>query len=176
MSDGVNSPTWESDCGTVKLWLGDCLDVMKGWPDGAVDAVVTDPPYGIENAKFRARLPDTKGDVDSRSIQGDGDLRCVAGLIQLLANEAVIWGANNFPHLLPHKGRWLCWDKRLSVAADRMLGSSFELAWTSKRSGFDKMIRCLHGGVVNADKGKRRHPTQKPVAVMEASIGEFPRA
>jgi site-specific DNA-methyltransferase (adenine-specific) len=51
MSDGVNRPTWESDCGTVKLWLGDCLDVMKSWPDGAVDAVVTDPPYGV-NYKY----------------------------------------------------------------------------------------------------------------------------
>jgi DNA modification methylase len=26
---------------------GDCLDVMRGLPDGCVDAVVTDPPYGI---------------------------------------------------------------------------------------------------------------------------------
>ena len=25
---------------------GDCLDVMRGLPDGCVDAVVTDPPYG----------------------------------------------------------------------------------------------------------------------------------
>jgi site-specific DNA-methyltransferase (adenine-specific) len=41
------TPTWTSDCGTVRLWLGDCLEVMATWPDGAVDAVVTDPPYGI---------------------------------------------------------------------------------------------------------------------------------
>jgi site-specific DNA-methyltransferase (adenine-specific) len=26
---------------------GDCLDVMRGLPDGCVDAVVTDPPYGL---------------------------------------------------------------------------------------------------------------------------------
>jgi len=41
------NPTWTSDCGTVRLWLGDCLEVMATWPDGAVDAVVTDPPYGV---------------------------------------------------------------------------------------------------------------------------------
>ena len=29
----------------VKLYLGDCLEVMKGMPDKSVDAVVTDPPY-----------------------------------------------------------------------------------------------------------------------------------
>lgn len=30
-----------------KVICGDCLEVMKGIPDGAVDLVVTDPPYGI---------------------------------------------------------------------------------------------------------------------------------
>lgn len=40
-------PTWESDCGTVKLWLGDCIDVMNSWPNKEVDAIVTDPPYGV---------------------------------------------------------------------------------------------------------------------------------
>jgi len=31
----------------VKLYLGDCLEVMKSIPDKSVDAVITDPPYGI---------------------------------------------------------------------------------------------------------------------------------
>jgi len=30
----------------VKLYLGDCLEVMKSIPDKSVDAVITDPPYG----------------------------------------------------------------------------------------------------------------------------------
>ena len=29
-----------------ELHLGDCLEVMRGIPDGSVDAVITDPPYG----------------------------------------------------------------------------------------------------------------------------------
>lgn len=29
------------------LYLGDCLNVMRQLPDGSVDAIVTDPPYGI---------------------------------------------------------------------------------------------------------------------------------
>ncbi len=32
---------------TVTLHLGDCLEVMKTIPAGSVDAVITDPPYGI---------------------------------------------------------------------------------------------------------------------------------
>ena len=50
-------PTWKSDCGTVKLWLGDCLEVMQSWPDGAVNAVVTDPPYGI-NRQYATHVDD----------------------------------------------------------------------------------------------------------------------
>jgi site-specific DNA-methyltransferase (adenine-specific) len=32
---------------TYRIELGDCLDVLRGLPDDSVDAVVTDPPYGI---------------------------------------------------------------------------------------------------------------------------------
>ena len=30
----------------VTLWQGDCLELMKNIPDGSVDLVLTDPPYG----------------------------------------------------------------------------------------------------------------------------------
>lgn len=32
---------------SVTLYHGDCLDVLRGIPDASVDAVVTDPPYGL---------------------------------------------------------------------------------------------------------------------------------
>ncbi len=31
----------------IKLHNGDCLEVMKGFDDNSVDAIVTDPPYGL---------------------------------------------------------------------------------------------------------------------------------
>ena len=30
-----------------QLLLGDCLDVLRTLPDASVDAIVTDPPYGL---------------------------------------------------------------------------------------------------------------------------------
>jgi len=45
-----------------------------------------------------------------------------------------------------------------------------ELAWANKKTGYNKMVRCLHGGVINADGGKRVHPTQKPAQVMIEAI------
>jgi DNA modification methylase len=38
-------PYWSD--GEVTLHLGDCLDVLREMPDCSVDAVVTDPPYGL---------------------------------------------------------------------------------------------------------------------------------
>ena len=38
-------PTWESKCGRVKLWLGDCREVMGAV--GRADAAIVDPPYGV---------------------------------------------------------------------------------------------------------------------------------
>lgn len=32
---------------TITLLCGDCLELMRDLPDGSVDAVVTDPPYGV---------------------------------------------------------------------------------------------------------------------------------
>ncbi len=32
----------------VTLWQGDCLELMRDIPSGSVDAIVTDPPYGVD--------------------------------------------------------------------------------------------------------------------------------
>jgi len=39
--------------------VGDCLDVMKQMPDGCVDAVITDPPYGVDfhGEQWDAEIP-----------------------------------------------------------------------------------------------------------------------
>lgn len=32
----------------VTIWQGDCLELMKRIPEGTIDAVITDPPYGLD--------------------------------------------------------------------------------------------------------------------------------
>ena len=44
MTDGFEMPTAENP---VVVHNGDCLDLLRSLPDGCVDAVVTDPPFGI---------------------------------------------------------------------------------------------------------------------------------
>jgi len=31
-----------------KIICGDCIEVMKGFPDNCIDTIITDPPYGLE--------------------------------------------------------------------------------------------------------------------------------
>lgn len=159
----------------VKLYLGDCLTIMKGMADKSVDAVITDPPYGIgwagHNASEQqwAKLENDGGDFDLRPI---------------LAMDCLVisFGANCYPEQLPHRGRWICWDKRVNERADKMLGSPFELAWTNRTSGFDKIYRVMHGGLVSADvrsghtnNGHRVHPTQKPITLMKRIVLDYTR-
>lgn len=37
---------------TIKLLQGDCLELMKTIPDGSVDAIITDMPYGTTQCKW----------------------------------------------------------------------------------------------------------------------------
>lgn len=43
--------TWPDDY-INKIICGDCLEVMKGIPDGAIDLIVTDPPYGTTKCEW----------------------------------------------------------------------------------------------------------------------------
>ena len=36
------------DDADVILYAGDCIDVMSRMPEASVDAIITDPPYGLE--------------------------------------------------------------------------------------------------------------------------------
>ena len=41
----------------VDLRLGDCIELMKNIPDGSVDLVLTDPPYGTTACKWDSVIP-----------------------------------------------------------------------------------------------------------------------
>lgn len=41
----------------IQLYNGDCLELMKDIPDGSVDLVLTDPPYGTTACKWDRIIP-----------------------------------------------------------------------------------------------------------------------
>jgi len=50
-------PYYTNDKAGVTLYLGDCLDVMADIPDGSIDMVMTDPPYGTTACKWDSVIP-----------------------------------------------------------------------------------------------------------------------
>jgi len=143
---------------TWSVTQGDCLELLKSLPSGSVDAVVTDPPYGIGYVASRYR-----GAKFSGVIHGDDSPFDPSALLSI-GVPTIMWGGNNFANSLP-RGGWLCWDKRCCEEADRIHGSPFELAWVSDCAKF-KMKRLQHCGAVSADRTARVHPTQKPIELM----------
>lgn len=148
--------------GRATLYNADCRDVLPLL--GKVDAVVTDPPYGISYNP--AQYP---GASFSGAIHGDNDDFDPSPFLGL-ASCVILWGANNYAMRLP-RGGWLCWDKRTNEDADKLFGSPFELAWINDATRY-KIARILHCATVNADgQGQPRvHPTQKPIRLMKWCI------
>lgn len=151
------TPTITGD--NYMLYQGDCLAVLPGL--GGVDAVVTDPPYGI-GWKPRVNNLDSLWN-DNESFDPTRWLG--------IGRFHLFWGANYFANLLPISASWLTWIKRpiaFDFSTDRRTYSTAELAW----SDFD----CLARFFVHAwDGGKRAglaenrtfcHPTQKPIELM----------
>lgn len=65
------------DDGDVRLFLGDCLEVLRELPEASIDAIVTDPPYGLEFMgrewdRFRVDDPGTARFRGERAAKGAG--------------------------------------------------------------------------------------------------------
>ena len=155
------------------LVQGDCLEVMPLL--GMVDAVVTDPPYGIGVDRAMAANSGTqhgKAAAAKRHYIASGwdDKPISAEHIAAMASVAlhqIIFGGNYFP--LPPARCWLVWDKQNTGDF-----ADCELAWTN----LDKPVRLLrhmwNGMLRKGQEARHGHPTQKPLGVMEWCIKHLP--
>lgn len=150
--------------GRAVLHLGDCRDILPTL--GKVDAVVTDPPYGIGEHGGACRTRGKPGYAKHENMGWDND-RPPAEVFQAMlacSNEQIIWGGNYFADLLPPRMGWLYWKKLMG--GDSADG---ELAWTSRNRALREFTKCPKG----MDKA---HPCEKPVELMKWCIGFLPEA
>lgn len=141
------TPTWKSECGRVELYLGDCLDILPTLAPESVDAVVTDPPYGVSmlrgDSRVRGRLV---GDETPPNVRW------------MSAFRSVIWGGNNFCDQLPRSTGWLVWFKYASDVSEH---SQAELAWTNGCRTIRHYSEQFTGFM--RQREGQCHPTQKPI-------------
>ena len=154
--------------GRATLYLGDCRDILPTLPK--VDAVVTDPPYGIGEAagknKSRGLLAKAKdyGDADWDNEPITDDLMA---LVRSMGRWCVIFGGNYYDS--PKSSCWLVWDKETNGDF-----ADCELAWTNLPKAV-RRLRYMWNGMLRANNEPRGdHPTQKPVGVMRWCIGHLP--
>jgi len=105
--------------GNATLYLGDCLEILPTLQK--VDAVITDPPYGI---KWKPRI-----NHQDQTWMDDkpADLLPSLGM----ADKHCFWGGNYFTDQLPISESWLIWLKRpAGFDDDPRTYAPCEMAWT----------------------------------------------
>ncbi len=171
----MRQPDWQTEDGAVRLYCGDCLEVLPELEPGSVDAVVTDPPYGIN----------TKSDGMGK-LSPWADLCNAARFYSEWLAEArrisrACWSFLNWRSLVTFQKAscdigWpieslAVWDKCwIGPGGSNGLRPSYEMIayWFNglaiKNRGIPDIQRCLWAGQ------KQHHPAEKPVELVAWTI------
>jgi DNA modification methylase len=153
--------------GDCTLYQGDCLDIIPMLEHDAIDACVTDPPYGLGKKM--------QGGTWGAQEHNEGFLKwdleaphyAVGQLVQQNAlrspKDFIIWGGNYFS--MPASRCWLIWSKVNAVPTM----ADFEMAWTN----LDRPSKRIELPVGRVTCG---HPTEKPLPLMTWCLGFIPNA
>ena len=160
--------------GRAKLALGDCRDVLPTLDK--VDAVVTDPPYGIGADKSAAKAGGAlvgeghrrvaKREYDTTDWDHALDAETLAA-VRAAGRWQIIFGGNYYD--CPASNCWLVWDKEVNGNF-----ADCELAWTNLPKAVRRIRHLWNGFAREGNEVRFDHPTQKPLAVMKWCIGHLP--
>lgn len=151
--------------GNATLYLGDCLTIL---PELRADAVITDPPYGINHARDRKSQKDGWVDYPASGWDKERPAKPYFDAILACSKDQIIWGGNYFTDYLPPTMQWLVWDKG---QRDFSLADC-EFAWSSQQ----KAARIFNYSRGSALQEGKEHPTQKPIPVMSWCLQFVPKA
>ena len=167
----MTEPTWQTPDGAAQLYLGDCLEVMPGL--GKVDAVVTDPPYGIGWC-FSGQGSGTRAQGGKESVTKGkrirGDTKEFNPSPFMNYKSVILWGFHHYPQRL-HRGTVLIWIKKYPNAYGTFL-SDADLAWMNSGCGV-YISETINPASFQKEK---IHPTQKPIVLMAWCLSFIPKA
>ena len=152
---------------------GDALDVMRGLPDGCVDAVVTDPPYNAINRATGGLRSLDKGVADSAPI----DIPALADEFWRLARESFyVWCSDEqysaWCNAFKAKGattrKCVWWKSNPSpMNGENLWMSAVELCVFARKPKATFNLHCAHPVWREpVESGDIDHPTPKPVSLM----------
>jgi site-specific DNA-methyltransferase (adenine-specific) len=153
-----------------RVYLMDCIEGMKQYPDKHFHLAIVDPPYGIgeDGEKNHSRVQLAKPTL-YKAKNWDNEPPSDEYFIQLkrVSKHQIIFGANHFIERFTFNRStpcWIVWDKDNSGDF-----ADCELAWASFNTAVRKFTFRWNGMLQGDMKNKehRIHPTQKPVALYE---------
>jgi DNA modification methylase len=169
------------DCCSVVC--GDCLELMRSLPDGCVDAVITDPPYGMGYSPISTRVREgkRKGSANTYHAAIDWDESLNPEWMQQCqrVSSSVAWFCNwrMWPQVVEMGGNptsMIVWAKDCHTGApcplapqQEIIGIFGELKPTRFETNvwFEPIIPTWE---------YRHHPNEKPLALMARLISLYP--
>ena len=157
-----------------KIIRADCIDILRELPDKCIDLVLTDPPYGIGEAKknnaSRGKLAVAK-DYGKKDWDNKIPDKTIFEEIFRVSKHQIVFGGNYFVEYLSNSPCWIVWDKN-------NFGNDFadcELAWTNFKSAVRKYKWTWNGMLQENMKNKdfRIHPTQKPLGLFQLILQDY---
>lgn len=164
---------YKTELGT--LFLGDCMDGMKQYPDKYFELAIVDPPYFNGPNKlgyYGAVKSKTKVKRQSYNVLSKWDIPkedYFNELLRVSVNQ-IIWGFNYYTINNLGSGR-IVWDK----INDASTFSDGEIAYCSLIDTV-RFYRFMWNGMLQGDmknKETRIHPTQKPVKLYEWLLSNY---
>ena len=162
----------------IQLYNGDCLELMKNIPDGSVDLVLTDPPYGMNFQSHRRKEIYAK-------IKNDTSLEWLNGYFEecsrILKDDTAIYCFCSWHNVDIFKKAFEEYFKlkNIIVWVKNNHGSGDLKASYAPKHEFvlygNKGRRTFYGkrmeDVIFANKTKNEnHPTEKPIDLLEQFI------
>ena len=146
------------------VYLMDCIEGMKQFPDKIFDLAVVDPPYGI--AKWsNGSGANTLSDSEKNKINNwDAQVPTKEYYRQLfrVSKNQIVWGGNYFFENLGNCYHMIIWDKK----SRGMHLADGEFAWTSYKKTAMRIFE-KHLSSTEAKGITRIHATQKPICLYD---------
>lgn len=161
--------------GNCTLYLGDCLGVMKEIPDKSVDAVITDPPYGMNRFDTDGKdfldvvAPALK--LAFRKLKQNASMFVFASTAEVINVGNVL--ASNFKRMF-----WMYKPADCTYPLKGWLLKSEAILWFVKGDGYNLIERkpyrhdCYIHKRVGLE-GVEGHPTVKPLWVIRDLVLRF---